>query len=249
MIEITHTTPANVLQAFTGLRFLLGTLANSTSWSSEGHARTCFGLDAAGNIIVLVSEGVYPNQGLTLFEARDLLQQYGAVIAFDGGGGGDTGGVLDGVDLVKPENIYNGQNVYRALPMTFCVYAKGATMDGIAKEKYGSQTRVRQTPSRYGVVARTLAGYAEVNFTEKVPTVSQGTADKAGEMWLKLTDGNYVNYKLFNSMNMLTDYFTIVQEPSVTPPPDSITIDIAVHDVKVAGDEYSATGIKLTKTA
>jgi lysozyme len=220
---ISHLNGVNVLQSFTGLRYLLGTLANSTSWNSEGHARTCFGLDAAGNVIILVSEGVHPTttyfDGLTLFEARDVLKEYGAVIAFDGGGGGDTGGVLDGVDLVKPENIVNGVNVYRYLPMTLCFYAKEGTMDGIAKEKYGSQTRVRKTPSRYGEIVRTLAGYAEVNFTEKVPTVSQGTADKAGEMWLKLTDGNYVNYKLFNSMNMLTDYFTIVQEPSVTPPP------------------------------
>jgi hypothetical protein len=137
--------------------------------------------------------------------------------------------VLDGVDLVKPENIYNGQNVYRALPMTLCFYAKEGTMDGIAKEKLGNTTKVRKTPSRYGVeVPPALVPGAQVNFIEKVATIPQGTADKAGEMWLKLTDGNYVNYKLFNSMNMLTDYFTIVQEPGVTPPPSTFAHHLEV---------------------
>ena len=44
-----------------------------------------------------------------------------------------------------------------------------------------------------------------------------------------------------------------VEKVVVTPPPppvtDSITLDIVLHDVKVAGDVYTANGVKATKTA
>lgn len=214
---------ANIMQAFSGLRYIVGPLTDSSGWSTEGHARTCYGVNTAGHIIIMLSEGVYPNQGLTLLECRAVMQQYGAVTAFDGGGGGDAGGVLDGQDLIKPENISNGVNVYRALPMIFCLYAKDVNMsDGIAKEKLGNISKVRKTPSRYGVEISVLPAYTNVTFTEKVDTIPQGTADKAGEMWLKLTDGNYVNFKLYNTAGVLTQMFDIVQEPSVTPPPDWI---------------------------
>ena len=44
-----------------------------------------------------------------------------------------------------------------------------------------------------------------------------------------------------------------VEKVVVTPPPppvtDSITLDIVLHDIKVAGDVYTANGVKATKTA
>jgi L-ascorbate metabolism protein UlaG (beta-lactamase superfamily) len=42
-----------------------------------------------------------------------------------------------------------------------------------------------------------------------------------------------------------------VEKITVTPPPvvDSVTLDIVLHDVKVAGDVYTAVGVKASKTA
>jgi hypothetical protein len=43
-----------------------------------------------------------------------------------------------------------------------------------------------------------------------------------------------------------------VEKVIVTPPPpvvDSVTLDITLHDVKVAGDSYAALGVKASKTA
>lgn len=189
--KINHINEIGTQQAFTGLRYIVGTLADPTKWNTEGHSRTCFGLDLSTNVMILLSEGVYPNQGLTLVQAAQLLKEYGAVVAFDGGGGGDVGGVLDGQDLIKPENIVNGVNVYRALPMIFCVYAKGVSTMPQYKIIWSSGVSKRLQPTTSsnstGVVlpVGTIVDVLQDNIPDKTyPTDTT-------KLWCKFTDGTY----------------------------------------------------------
>jgi hypothetical protein len=136
MILIDHLNASNVEQAFTGLRYLMqgGVIKRylydptdplyEVATATEGHSRTIYGLTAAGRLLVLCSEGAYPNQGLTLYQATQLLQQNGAVVAFDGGSGGDMTCVLDGQSLLTPENPGGAE---RYLPAVFCISAKDGT--------------------------------------------------------------------------------------------------------------------------
>jgi hypothetical protein len=225
-IIISHLNAPDVLQACTGLRYIVGPLAEPALWNNEGHNRTCYGLNAAGRLLILCTEGAYPNQGWTLHQCREFMIAHGAVVAFDAGGGGD----VTAWDKAKGLLIATQNGMQTYLPNFLTIQAKeNNSMDGLAREKFGSQTRVRKTPSRYGEIVTTLNGYAEVAFIEPVPALISGTSDKAGEMWLKLTNGNYVNFKLYNSVGVLTDYFTITRQPSTDPvttlPELKITVD------------------------
>jgi GH25 family lysozyme M1 (1,4-beta-N-acetylmuramidase)/exopolysaccharide biosynthesis protein len=121
-------------QALTGVIYLIRngkiepTLYDTTKVdNTEGHARTIFGINAQGFLIGFVSQGVYPNQGLTHLQAAELLMQNGAVTAFFASGGGDTSANLDGQSLIVPENINpaTGSHFERALPSALLIYAKG----------------------------------------------------------------------------------------------------------------------------
>jgi GH25 family lysozyme M1 (1,4-beta-N-acetylmuramidase) len=104
---------------------------------------------------------------------------------------------------------------------------------GTAKEKLGNIARRRSAPSRYGTVLGEYPAYSTVSFIEVVPVQISGTADKGGEQWLKLTDGSYVNYKLYNSNGILTEYFQILSQPVVPPPPaDTYVLTVTVTDDK-----------------
>ena len=188
----------------------------------------------------LTVDGDYPDQGMTLAETASLMLEFGCLIAFDGGGGGDSVDVMNGQVMSQPDDDLNGLRYERKVPQTILVYAQGVnTMNGLAKEKTGNSPVVRKTPSRYGVeVARKPAGW-ETEFTEKVPVQKQGTADKDGEMWLKLPDGNFTNWKLFNG-GVLTEMFSILREPTVDEPTEPPAASLPTIEIFVdAGDQYT----------
>lgn len=229
-IDHVYTPDAN--QAFSGLRYLIrggiiqSYLSGTEPQYTEGHARMIAGVSSVGHAMILLSEGIYPNQGLKLKEAAEIMKQYGCVTCADFGGGGDAGGVLDGEDLIKPENIYNGVNFYRRLPMTFLIYANetGGTMNGTAKESRGTNSTVRGTPSRYGASKYTIQAGSTIEFTAVVPVIVGGVADNANDKWLKLPDGNFVNYILAG-----TTYYTILTHPTTEPPPPPDTEGLKVN--------------------
>jgi GH25 family lysozyme M1 (1,4-beta-N-acetylmuramidase) len=59
-----------------------------------------------------------------------------------------------------------------------------------------------------------------------------------------VTDGTST---LITTLPGYTDPGDVVTPPP-PPPADSVTLDIVLHDVKVAGDAYTANGVKATKT-
>lgn len=214
---------------------------------TEIHACAAFGYCRDGRLIQIAAEGkVDPAtgkayQGITVPQMVSLLLKYGALNAGQHGGGGDVVKAINGT-------VINSFSDPQERAVAQVIYVTGATMaNGIAKEKLGNNTRVRKTPSRYGVVVTTLSPYQQVNFTEKVPALAPTAttpADKAGEIWLKLTDGNYVNYKLYNTSNVLQELFTIVQEPTIDPVPTepSVFISHTFNDtLTLNGVTYTAT--------
>jgi len=87
-------------------------------------------------------------------------------------------------------------------------------------------------------------------FVASVPLLDPNgaTIQKVGDVWLQVTDVNGTAKSGWVAVIHMGGNITTLKDNGAPPPADSITIDIVAHDVKVAGDEYSATGIKLTKT-
>ena len=132
-IVIDHKNAAGVRQALSGVTVLIenGTINTALfdktkADNLEGHARNAFGKNAAGHLMLLVVEGVFPNQGLTHAQTAALLWEYGAVQAFFASGGGDVAASLNGVPLILPENInpINQQHFERPLPQVVTVRPK-----------------------------------------------------------------------------------------------------------------------------
>ena len=115
-----------------GLRYLIqggmnkippnGTEAKYT----ERHARSIRGLHADGRVMFLTVDGDYVHKGMTLFEAADLLIKFGCFVAYDGGGGGDSVDVVDGVIASVPDDQGpDGKPVERKVPQSILVFTKG----------------------------------------------------------------------------------------------------------------------------
>ena len=234
----------NVKGLVTGLRFIVvgGTLPvylfGTEAQYTERHARSIHGLTATGQHLILQSTGTYPNQGLTLRQAAEIMVQYGAVTAFDSGGGGDVTCILDGQSLIVPENINTatGAHFERPLPQTLLIYTRGLTMpNGTAKNISGSASAVRVKPSRYAADSgkpRPVNG-AVIEFVKIADAVVTGPLDLATDKWLQLPDGNFVNH-ILNGV----PFYTVLTQPTpdpVTPPvtvkPVSVTYELAAGSV------------------
>ena len=221
----------NVKGLVTGLRFIVvgGTLPvylfGAEAQYTEGHARSIHGLTADGKHLILQSEGIHPSltvfDGLLLKEAAEIMVQYGAVTAFDSGGGGDVACILDGQSLIVPENINQatGAHFERPLPQTLLIYTRGLTMpNGTAKNISGSASAVRVKPSRYAADSgkpRPVNG-AVIEFVKIADAVVSGPLDLPTDKWLQLPDGNFVNH-ILNGV----PFYTVLTQPTpdpVTPP-------------------------------
>jgi GH25 family lysozyme M1 (1,4-beta-N-acetylmuramidase) len=196
-------------QAFTGLRYIVGPLADPPAWSLEGHNRTCYGLTTAGKLLILCTEGAYPNQGWTLQQCREFMVAHGAVLAFDAGGGGD----VTAWDKAKGLLIATQNWMQTYLPNFLTIKAKENQnmANGQAKENGGRTAKRRKTPSRWGIEISSVAPYSTIDFIKVVPTLDTTTYPL--DEWFETPNG-YVNYKIGG-----VEYFTITRQPSTDVPP------------------------------
>lgn len=208
-----------------GLRWLIDSGINQIPVNGtedkyiERHARSIMGLTRSGDLFHMTVDGDWPDKGMLLYECAQVGIEFDCLTAFDQGGGGDTVEVLHGIVVNVPDDDIGGIHYERKVPQTILVYAKEINMiNGTAKEKLGNTGTIRKTPSRYG---EKTGGYVKpfstIEFVEIVDVQIQGTADRTGEKWLKLPDGNFINYKLFSGSN-LVDYFTILTMPGMPDP-------------------------------
>jgi exopolysaccharide biosynthesis protein len=114
-----------------GVRYLVKDGANLIPPNStlpkhtERHARSVRGLDADGHVMFLTVDGDFVHRGMTLGEAAALMLEFGSVIAFDGGGGGDSVDVVDGVVASVPDDQGpDGGPIERKVPQTILVFIK-----------------------------------------------------------------------------------------------------------------------------
>jgi exopolysaccharide biosynthesis protein len=94
---------------------------------TERHARSVRGLHVDGRVMFLTVDGDYVYKGMTLWELAELMLEFGCVVAYDGGGGGDSVDVMDGVVASIPDDEgANGGWVERKVPQTILVFTKDA---------------------------------------------------------------------------------------------------------------------------
>lgn len=115
-----------------GLRYLIEGGANKIPANgtalkyTERHARSARGLHADGRVMFLTADGEHLVTGLTLWELAELMREFGCFAAYDGGGGGDSVDVVDGVIASVPDDQdQNGKPVERKVPQTILVFTKG----------------------------------------------------------------------------------------------------------------------------
>jgi hypothetical protein len=230
-VAIEHQYKTGVVHALSGLRYLMeggvikSYLDGSEPQYTEGHARSVHCVNAQGYHMVMQSTGVYPNQGLTLKQCAEVMKQYGAVKAFDSGGGGDVTCILNGQSLIVPENIYNGQHFERALPAVFLIYAQEADMTlGRAKEKLGKTPKIRTSPHLPAVgevdnwTGETIPALSEITFEAIVDDTNH--PGQANYKWFRIATGRYTAYKYpLTDTTQPPDRFTVLSMPTEPPPP------------------------------
>ncbi|NOH04340.1 MAG: SH3 domain-containing protein [Chloroflexi bacterium] len=130
-VSIGHKNVQGQWNVTSGLRYLVEGGVNKIPANGTGpkytekHARSVRGLHADGRIMFLTVDGHFVHRGMTLWEAAELMLEFGCVIAFDGGGGGDSVDVVDGVIVSVPDDEGpNGEPVERKVPQTILVFTR-----------------------------------------------------------------------------------------------------------------------------
>jgi hypothetical protein len=244
-VAIDHEKRSGVQQAISGLRYIVldgkipSYLFGTEPQYTEGHSRAIDGVDANGFHMRLTAEGVYPNQGLTLLQAAQLMLEYGAVRAHDEGGGGDVTEIIGG----ELQNVPEDGNM-RRLPEFLTMKTIGGSMIyGTAKEVLGKTGTIRTSPEVLSGndTGKRVQAYTTIEFVEVVDGKSV-PADK----WFKLPDGNYLNYIISGRA-----YYQIVTQPIPDVPPADGVADMPYTFTLGGGDspyvETTITGIVKAK--
>lgn len=235
----------NVQQAFTGVHTLIwnGEIAPALddltqAQNTEGHARFLFGLDAAGNVLLMASQGVFVNQGLTLKQAAQVLKDNGAVRGGDGGGGGDVACVFEGQSLIVPENIVAGANVERYLPAVFLVFRSASMANKTYKVVWGPGVNKRKGPSTSSDVTGVT-----LPFDSRVEVIQDNISDTTfpadpTKVWVQFADGSY-GASLYGAGSVrMVDVTPVVVPPVSTLPDVPFTFEIG-DDVKYIKQTFS----------
>jgi GH25 family lysozyme M1 (1,4-beta-N-acetylmuramidase) len=225
--------PYNVIS---GTRYLvrigLNGFANSTNseYITELHPRTAVGFTMDGKMILCVVDGRSSiSAGVTLKQLADIMIEAGAWYALELDGGGSSA-------MWYGDKIVNvvSDGAERPVVNHLIIYEE-AGMNGTAKEALGNTSTIRSQPSRYGTdTGKRIDAYSTIDFVQVVDVEIKGTADKSGDKWLKLTDGNYVNHILGGLY-----YYQILSQPSdpsPEPEPEPPTLPEIPYTITLGDD-------------
>ena len=129
-VSISHKNVTGQWNVSSGVRYLIEGGVNKIPQNgtdlkyTERHARSIRGMTGDGRVMFLTVDGEYPDKGVRFWEAAELLLEFGCFTAFDGGGGGDSVDVMDGVIANVPDDDVNGVPVERKVPQTILVFTK-----------------------------------------------------------------------------------------------------------------------------
>ncbi len=246
-----HVTTPGEYHHTSGLRYLVlngeNTIpANGTEPKyTERHARSIIGVSRNGELVHLTVDGEYPDQGVTLYESAQLMIEFGAVTAFDQGGGGDSVEVLNGNVVNIPDDDAGGTHYERKVPQTILVYSKENNMPtaGTAKEKLGKTVTVRSSPRviNGNSTSEVVAPRATVSFVRVVDDLDY-PGDPAYK-WFELGPGRFCNY-IYPPNGLRFDIITQPTDPDPEPGPEptSKTITVIVKE-----DGYQDASVTVTQ--
>ncbi|HEY5731780.1 MAG TPA: GH25 family lysozyme [Anaerolineales bacterium] len=220
-LRIDHREISNVKHAISGLRYLVqdrvvkSYLYGTEPKYTEGHSRSIDGLNADGHHMRLTSEGAYPNEGMTLLQVAEIMIEYGAVVAFDEGGGGDSTAVMNFELINTPENP---GGVQRYLPQFLLVYAENGDDPMPSEYRYeavsSSRISIRADHSVYADRLRTEDAGVVMMGDELWVAPADGDLVKRGDSWLNLGNGEWVAV-----IHLGRRYCTLKDNGPIIPPP------------------------------
>lgn len=129
-VSIGHKNVDGQWNVTSGLRYLVEGGVNKIPPNGTGpkftekHARSVRGLHADGRVMFLTTDGEHLVIGLTLWQAAELMREFGCKTAYDGGGGGDSVDVVDGVIASVPDDEGPSGPIERKVPQTILVFLK-----------------------------------------------------------------------------------------------------------------------------
>jgi len=239
LVTIDHVNIAGQYNVCSGLRYLIENgvmkayLNDELIQYIERRARSIEGLDRNGHVMRLTVDGVYPAEGVQLKEAAALMLEFGAVVAFDTSGGGDSTLAINGITQNIPEDIWDGKNVERRVPEFLLAYTQEESTEMIytVKSNVASETRaVRRGPGiLFSSVANLPAGATatgDFKYTYTATLTTDGlTRANIGDKWVhvKVTIAG-VMYDGWMAEVHLAKVYTIVTETPPAPPPVPETI-------------------------
>lgn len=257
--HVNHTGQWNVTS---GLRYLVSngqveiSLDGKTLEYTERHARSINGIDKNGQVMHLTMDGFGTGEiGVTLKEAALLMLEFGAVKAFDAGGGGDSDRVINGVVTNIPaDRTPEGQPAERRVPQFLLAYPQGAnpmpTPTDTDHYEY-TATGNRAIRTGPGATYPRIANSGTDSFFN-IGTIAKGGADVSdrvvldgatailvqglvGDIWVKVYDNNGHavdgwTAKIHKGQPQLTEVFVpAITPPETTPLPD-LPVSITLGD-------------------
>lgn len=209
MPEIIHAVNGQEYNTSSGRRYLIENgviksyLSGTEPQYTERHPRGLTGLTVGGMVIMVTVDGRSDrSQGVTLKEGALILQEFGAHVAYDRGGGGDAVDVMEGTVMNIPcDTGTNGQpGVERAVPQAILIYAQEDQMSSYRYDATanGDGTRIRldhNTAANYvnSYPRGTIFSGDELFVAPTDLSNANGVYQKTGDKWLKIVKINGQN--------------------------------------------------------
>ena len=260
---IEHKNLAGQYEVTTGVRYLVvaGEVASylygSEPQYTERHARSVDGIDGNGHVMRLTVDGEWPDKGMLLRECAELMRSFGAVKAFDTGGGGDSVEVINGeVTSIPADRDGNGNPAERRVPQFLLAYVKEPSMTDYYEYTALGNRAIRTGPgATYGRIAsgsdfltntKAKGGATAADRVTLTAETAPPVQGMAGDVWVKVYDNNgravdgWTAY-IHRGVAQITQKLI-----GTTPPPVAqfAVLDITVTDPNT-GKKYGGTGIQL----
>lgn len=228
---------------------------------TERHARSINGLSFQGHVMRLTVDGEYPDKGMQLKEAAAVMLQFGALNAFDTGGGGDSVEWINGQVMNIPADRDNGKPVERRVPQFILAYAKETNMTSDHYEYTATGSRAIRTGAG-AAFPRIDGGSTKSYFNTNTKAHGGATLDDRftlpndtfqggnkigmkGDVWVKLYDNNGTTVDGWTALiHMGEPQIKQVFVPGDTEPPPTPT-ESPVDSITQFTD-FSAKKVKLT---
>lgn len=214
-----------------GLRYLIeggqikDYLYGSEDKYTEKHPRGITGLTADGQVMMLTVDGrTSKSAGITLLQAAQILKEFGCIIGYDRGGGGDAVYVMTGEIQNIPCDTSNGvPGVERAVVQTILAFAeKGAV----------TMANFKAVATQSAKVWDEVGGQQIATVPQGMEVFGDGEKPEGGIDWIHITSPT--NKAGWSKKQWFTVTYTPPpdpEEPPVDPPVETMPAYLTAYDV------------------